>query len=332
MIGTMDTRTLLLAAAAEGPHLRAVVEAAREGLFADLPAPRSVVLVTGEARARLAAEAVVALADDARAPVVVCGALPPFAGALDLVVVLTDDPGDAACAAALVEAARRGCATVLIDPGEGPVRAACDPSTVVAPRPAMADRGSFCGYLGAAFAALTGAGVTGLGPAAVLSDVADAVDAEAMVFAPDRDQLVNPARELGHWMRGRSMVFGGLGERWRTVAELSAAWMLDAGVPAHGTALPDFGRALRALTPVERDIFHDPDFDGPVADPLVLPLGAIIVTSPADHDTAAARLGHLPWVRVEAPALEVELRHPLVDVCVTAVRMAAAAAYVVEED
>lgn len=332
MIGGMDTRTLLFTAAAEGPHLRAVAEASRDGLFTDLPAPRSVILVPGEARARLAAEAVVALATDARAPITICRGVPNFTGALDLVVVLTDDPGDPACARALAEAARRGSATVLVDPGEGPVRAAADPATVIVPRPAMTGRGSFCGYLGAVFAALTGAGVTGLGPDGVLADVADAVDAEAQVNGPDRDELVNPARDLGHWMRGRSMVFAGAGEAWRTVAELAAAWFLDAGVSAHGTALPDFARALPSLATSEPDIFFDPELDGPGADPLVLRLGAIVVTSPPDLEQTAARFEHLPWVRCESPAREVETRHPLVDVCVTAARLAAAAAYVIEED
>ncbi len=327
----MDSTSLLLLAAAEGPHLRAAASAAADGLFDDLPEPRAVVLITNESRARLAAEAVVALAADARAPITIARTLPRFVGALDLVVVMTDDAGDVA-AEVLAEADRRGAATVLIDPGEGPVRSAASPRTVVVTRPAMSSFGSFCGYVGAVLGALTCARVTALGPAQILSDVADLVDEEAVKCAPDRDLLVNPARQLAQWVRGRSAVFAGEGDVWRAVAELAAAWMLDAGIPAHGTTVADMMRAAPVLTPVAPDPFHDPLIDGPAGGGLVLPLRAIVVTSPADAPARRARLEPFEWIRVESPAEEVEVRHPLVDVCVTAARLAAVAAYVPEED
>lgn len=333
MLGAMDPHSLPLIAAAEGPHLRAAASAAAEGLFDALPEPRAVVLITNESRARLAAEAVIALASDARAPITVSRSLPPFVGALDLVFVLTDDPGDP-IAAVLAEADRRGAATVLLDPGEGPVRAAASSRTIVVPRPALSTVGSFCGYVGAVLGALTAARVTSLGPAAVLGEVADAVDAEAVACAPDRDVLVNPARQWAAWMRGHAVVLAGEGDAWRTVAELGAAWLLDAGVPAHGTTVNDVLRASVALSSRrgEPDIFRDPFLDGPGEAASVLPLSVIAVTSPADAPTVRARLEPFDWARVECPAAEVEVRHPLVDVCVTAARVAAAASYVPEED
>ena len=334
MLGGMDPHSLTLTAAAEGAHLRAAASAAADGLFDDLPEPRAVVLITNESRARLAAEAVIALAADARAPITIARSLPRFVGALDLVFVLTDDPGDP-IAEVLAEADRRGAATVLVDPGEGPVRAAASPRTVVVPRPAMSAVGSFCGYVGAVLGALTAARVTALGPAAVLDDVADAVDAEAVACAPDRDLLVNPARQWAEWMRGHSVVVAGEGDVWRTVAELAAAWLLDAGLPAHGTTVSDMLRASGALAPSPAaaldDLFHDPLIDGPVGGGRMLPLSVIAVTSPAEAPAVRARLEPFEWARVECPAEEVEVRHPLVDVCVTAARVAAAAAYVPEE-
>ncbi|WP_295623813.1 hypothetical protein [uncultured Corynebacterium sp.] len=331
----MDPHSLQMIAAAEGPHLRAAASAAAEGLFDGLSEPRAVVLVTNESRARLAAEAVVALASDARAPITVARSLPRFVGALDLVFVLTDDPGDPV-AEVLVEADRRGAATVLVDPGEGPVRAAASPRTIVVPRPALTVRGSFCGYLGVVLGALTAARVTALGPAAVLSDVADAVDDEAVRCSADRDLLVNPARQWAEWMRGHAVVFAGEGDVWRTVAELAAAWLLDAGVPAHGTTVADVLRASPALSAGQSadatDIFHDPLIDGPADNGRVLPLSVIAVTSPADAPAVRARLEPIEWARVECPAEEAEVRHPMVDVCVTAARVAAAAAHVPEEE
>ncbi|MBV7294811.1 hypothetical protein KRX51_02600 [Corynebacterium sp. TAE3-ERU12] len=326
----MDMRSMLFTAAAEGAHLRAAASAA-DGPLSGLGMPRSVILITGEARARLAAEAVVALASDARCPIMVARYVPHFTGALDLVMVLTDDPGDELAARSLAEADRRGAATVLVGPDEGPVRHAASSSTVLIQRPTMSIIGSFCGYIGAVFATLTGAGVSGLGPAAVLRDVADAVDAEAIACSAERDLLVNPARQLAEWVRGRSVVFAGDGEVWRTVAELAAAWLCDAGVTAHGAALTDVLRAAHTFSPRVDDIFFDPEFDDPAAAPAGPPRGAVVLTSSENLEATTARVGELPWVRVECPAEDVEVHHQLVDVCVSAARVAAAAAYVMEE-
>ena len=117
----MDPHSLTLTAAAEGAHLRAAASAAADGLFDDLPEPRAVVLITNESRARLAAEAVVALVADARAPITIARSLPRFVGALDLVFVLTDDPGDP-IAEVLAEADRRGAAARLLSGARRPPR------------------------------------------------------------------------------------------------------------------------------------------------------------------------------------------------------------------
>lgn len=330
----MDTRRLHLLAAAEGPNLRAAAAAAAEGLFSGLSMPRSVVLIANDARARIAARTTVALTTDARAPITVARALPGFVGTLDLVVVLTDDPGDSVSAEALAEAGRRGASTVVVDPGDGPVRMAMSYDTVLVPRPAMIEDGSFCGYLGACLAALTCAGVTSTAPDRVLMDVADTVELESVACSPERDRTVNPAWLLSRWMRDRTVIFAGDGRLWTSLAELAAAWSLDCGRPAPATELADVMRAAPALTPSVADIFFDPEFDDPDGPSGVLPLGAIVVTSPARFAVIESQAEHLPWIRVECPALEGEgqVDHPLVHVCVTAARMAAAAVFATEED
>lgn len=324
---------LFFRAAAEGAQLRAAASAVGAGELARLGLPRSVVLLASDIRARLAAEAAVALATDARAPIVVTGELPHYIGALDLVIVLCDDPGDR-LSVALAEAARRGADTVLLDPGEGPVRAAVDRDTILLHRPAMSDGGSYCGYLGAIFSVLTEAGVTSLGPIGVLNDVADAVDNDMMACAIDRDLTVNPARQSAAWLQRRSVVCTGMGDVWRSVAELSAACLLEAGVVAHGTARVDFMRSLPALTQAHsnasEDIFYDPEFDEPKTGVEMLPLGAFVVAAPAELHTVQELFGYVDWARIECPAKDVETRHPLVDVCVTAARVAAVAAFVTE--
>ncbi|WP_156892701.1 hypothetical protein [Corynebacterium sputi] len=328
----MDTRSLHLLAAAEGPNLRAAATAASEGMFDELPMPRSVVIVVNEARARIAARATVSLATDARAPITVARSLPSFVGTLDLVIVLTDDPGDEYCGFALAEAGRRGASTVLVDPGDGPVRAAMSYDTVLVPRPAMSEVGSFSGYLGTCLAALTCAGVSSIAPARVLSDVADTVELESVACSPERDRTVNPAWELSRWMRDRSVIIAGDGGSWAPIAELCTAWLLDCGRAALATELSDVLRAGPALTSAAPDIFHDPMFDDPVGSSGVLPLGTIVLTSPARFSSVESQAEFLPWMRVECPALEGQVDHPLVHVCVTAARMAAAAVFVTEED
>lgn len=328
----MDATTLLLRAAGEGAALRAAASAAAEGVFDRLPAPRAAVLLTRDAPARHAAAAAAALAAEGRCPVLAADRLPRFVGALDLVVGLGEDPGDPVLAEALAEAARRGAATALADPGAGPVRAAAGPDCAVAPRPAGAPGGGLLGPLGVALAALTAAGAVDLAPAAVLAEVADAADAEAAACAPDRGEPVNPARVLGSRLRGRRIVLAGDGPEWAAVAGFGAARLLEAGVAAHATAVTDLLRAWPALAPAEADLFHDPRIDGPAAGGPVLPLEAIVVTSPEGLGAMRARVGRLPGVRVECPAADVEARHRLSGLCVTAVRLAAAAAYVMEED
>lgn len=324
---------LFFRAANEGAQLRAAASAVSGGELARLGLPRSVVLLTSDIRARLAAEAAVALATDARAPIVVAGELPHYTGALDLVIILCDDPGDP-LSEALSEAARRGADTVLVDPGEGPVRAAAGRDTIVLSRPALSDGGSYCGYLGSIFSVLTEAGVTDLGPLGVLNDVADAVDNDMLACAVDRDVTVNPARQSAAWLKKHTVVCTGMGDVWRSVAELAAASLLDAGVVTHGTGRIDFMRALPALQQAHieqtHDIFYDPEFDEPKSGNEMLPLGAFVVAAPAELLTVQELFGYTDWARIECPAKDVETRHPLVDVCVTAARVAAIAAFVTE--
>ena len=113
--------------ATAGAGLRAAASATRGGAFAQLPLPRSAVILVGNRRAQLAAESVRALADDIRCPVVIAHQLPSYVGALDLVIVCDDNPGSP-LGAALAEADRRGAATVVVDPGEGPCLLYTSPS------------------------------------------------------------------------------------------------------------------------------------------------------------------------------------------------------------
>lgn len=321
---------LFYRAATAGAGLRAAASAAREGAFSQLPMPRSTVIIVGERRARLAAEAVRALADDTRCPIVITEQLPNYVGALDLVIVCVDDPGSP-LAALLAEADRRGAATVLVDPGEGPVRAAAGRDTVIVPRPAMAEMASFTAYVGAIATALTECGATSLAPAGVLEEIADAVDTDIAACSPQRDETVNPAKQVAQWLAGRRILAVASEPALEPVAELAGLQMLEAGRVAGASSLGELRLSIGALLAAEpqaaRDIFYDPLIDGEDEGAQVLPLGAIVLATPGNVDRHRDAYGEAGWARVECPALDVEARHPLVEVCVTAARVAAIAAF-----
>lgn len=321
---------LFYRAATAGAGLRAAASATRAGAFSQLPLPRSAVILVGDRRAQLAAEAVCALADDIRCPVTISEKLPNFVGALDLVIVCDENPGSP-LAAALAEADRRGAATVVVDAGEGPLRAAAGRDTVVVPRPAMAESASFTGYIGAIASALTECGVTALAPAGVVEEVADAVDVDIAACSPQRDETVNPARQAALWLAGRRPLFASTTPAMEAVAELSELQMLEAGVVAGSSSLSELSLSIGALLAAEpqksHDIFYDPLIDGEDEGPTVLPLGTIVLATPANVDHHRDYYGEAGWARVECPALDAEARHPLVEVCVTAARVAAIAAF-----
>ncbi|WP_297453087.1 hypothetical protein [uncultured Corynebacterium sp.] len=316
--------------ATEGAALRAAASATRAGAFGQLPLPRSAVILVGNRRAQLAAEAVRALADDIRCPVVIAQQLPNYVGALDLVVVLDDNPGSP-LGSALAEADRRGAATVLVDPGEGPLHAACGHDTVVVSRPAMAESASFTGYIGVIASVLTECGATALAPAGVVEEVADAVDTDIAACGPQRDETVNPARQTALWCEGRRTLVVSTASALAPVAELASLQLLEAGVVSAASSVSELSLSVGALLAAEpqtsRDIFYDPFIDGEDEGPTMLPLGAIVLATPDNVNRYRDHYGEARWARVECPALDAETHHPLVEVCVTAARVGAIAAF-----
>lgn len=334
-------QTLFFRAAAEGSHLRAAVAADQQGLFNGLSRPRAVVLLVEDRRGELAAQAVITLASDAKCPVVYADRLPEYVGALDLVICALSNP-DSALGPDLAEASRRGAQTVLIDPGEGPVRAAVASDTIVVARPAFTEPSSFCGYLGVFVSVLAAASVSNIAPAAIVAEVADAVDQELAACAPQRDITVNPAKQTAAWLTGRRKAWAGDGPLWNAMAGLGALLAVEAGYISHASGMKELLSSLPALIAVENeaaegaggsvqhDIFYDPYIDGESEGPQVLPLGAVLLASPDQFPALREQFDSAAWARIECPALDVNAHHPLITVCVTAARIAAIAAYLVE--
>ena len=141
-----DRDGLLRAAAMAGAQVRSVAAAVDEGALdsvrSDLP-PRTLIWVAAGGSALTAGMLIsAALGASTSVPIVVAAEVPPWIGALDVLVVAGADPGDAALVAAAATAVRRGARVIVAAPHEGPLRevtagrAALLPPRLPATRPA----------------------------------------------------------------------------------------------------------------------------------------------------------------------------------------------------
>ncbi|MET9199863.1 hypothetical protein [Gordonia sp. NPDC003585] len=272
-----DIDRLLPSAALAGAQVRAIAEAAREGVLAPLSdvRPRSVVIVYGGggAAARAAGLVVATVAARIDVPVVTGPALPGWIGPLDVVVVAGDDAGDMTLADAAARALRRRAEVVVAAPIAGPLRDALGGNGIdLSPRVDVEPSLRFVGFVAALLAVLTaltqirfGGGVP------VLDEVADALDAEASSAHPARESFHNRAKSLAITVAARPTVWTGDSPAGVVVAAHAATSF--AGIAGIVSAATDLGDAAR-LSAVVADrrtgdasadsIFYDPEIDGPM--------------------------------------------------------------------
>lgn len=309
-----DTGGHLRAAALAGAQARAVASAVDEGALRELDglSPRAVVVVCGAGPAAAAAGFVEALtAGRFDAPLVRSTELPPWVGALDVVVVCGFDAGDLVLARAIATASRRGATVVVVVPMEGPVAEAAAGRTVdLSPRLRVPERFGFVGVAAALLAVLGRLSGTDRGDepgTGFLFTLAETLDDEAVRGAPDRDVESNPAKRLAARMTGRRVALTADTAAGLAVAEHAASQALTVGgqvVAAVGfadveLAVPELaatppGGALEARGGEAVDpLFHDPFLDGPVAQN---PLRVLILTAEERAPLVEARLRALPDV------------------------------------
>ena len=95
-----------------------------------------------------------ALAGAVAAPIVVAPDAPLWIGALDVLILAGDDPGDPALVSAAATAVRRGARVVVVAPFEGPLRdATAGRAVALAPRLRVPDDFGLAHYIGAGLAA-----------------------------------------------------------------------------------------------------------------------------------------------------------------------------------
>ena len=297
-----DRDGLLRAASTAGAQVRAVAAALDEGALEAVRGddhPRTVIWVAGRGTAETAGTMLAAtLGGWAAAPIVVAAEAPPWIGALDVLIVAGDDPGDPALVGAAASAVRRGARVVVAAPYQGPLRdTTAGRVAVMEPRLPVPDEFGLCRYLAAGLAALQS-----VDPKlrVDLAALADELDAEALRNSVSRELFTNPAKALVERMSRRHIVLAG--DCAATVALArhgSCALLRIANQVAAATGLTDALVAVRAVAgsgfvdPVEA-LFHDEEIDGPVAERLRV----LALTLDAERTVVASRVAHLDDVDI----------------------------------
>ncbi|HYZ68010.1 MAG TPA: TobH protein [Mycobacterium sp.] len=298
-----DRDGLLRAASMAGAQVRATAAALDEGdldpLKSDQP-PRTVIWVAGRGTAETAGAILSAtLGGSAAAPIVVASEVPPWIGALDVLILAGDDPGDPALVSAAATGVRRGARIAVVAPNEGPLRdATAGRSVSLAPRLWVRDDFSLARYLAAGLAVLQ---VVDPGLRMDLGALADELDAEAFRNSAGRELFTNPAKALAERMSGRDVVLAGDNAATLALARHGAAIMLR--VAHQAVAAVGLGDALVALhggmssesgVDREQSIFHDEQIDGP----LPQRVRTFVLATDAERPVVVARVSGLDDVDV----------------------------------
>lgn len=289
-----DRLGLLRAASMAGAHVRATAAALDEGdldtIRSDSP-PRTIVWIAGHGNAENAGTMLAALlGGSVGAPIVVAAEAPPWIGALDVVIIAGDDPGDPALVSAGAMAVRRGARVIVVAPYEGPLRdATAGRAVVLPPRLPVPDDFTLVRYLAAGMAVLH---ATAPGYSVELSALADVLDAEALQNSAGRDLFTNPAKGLAERMLDRDVVVAG--DTAATVVLARHAGTMLLRIAQQSVAAVGLADALVAIASGwgssarggEASIFHDEELDGPLA----RRTRTIVLTSDADRPELSMRL------------------------------------------
>jgi hypothetical protein len=266
-----DRDGLLRAASMAGAQMRATAAALDEGVMeplqSDLP-PRTVVWVANHGTAEAAgAMLAAALGGSTGSPIVLAAEVPPWIGALDVLIVAGDDPGDSALVSAAATGIHRGARVIVAAPQEGPLRdVSAGRSVVLPPRLNVPDEFGLARYLAAGLATLH---VVDPGTSIDVAGIADDLDAEALRNSAGRELFTNPAKALADRMSGRDVVLAGASAAMLALSRHGATLMLRvAGQAAAAVRIADVLVALRSGVMggagYKPSLFHDEEIDGPL--------------------------------------------------------------------
>jgi hypothetical protein len=288
-----DRDGLLRAASMAGAQVRATGAALDEGeldgLRSDGP-PRTVIWVAGRGAAETAGSMLAAaLGPSVAAPIVIVPEVPPWIGALDVLIVAGDDPADPVLVSAATTGVRRGARVVVVAPYEGPLRdATAGRSVPLPPRLWVREDFGLMRYLAAGLAVLT---VIEPELGIDLPALADQLDAEALRNSAGREMFTNPAKNLADRMSGRDVVLAADNAATLALARHGSAVMLRVAherMAAVGLAdaLVALSGGMGAGADYETSLFHDEQIDGPVPDRVRV----FVLTTDAERPMIVARV------------------------------------------
>ncbi|WP_204081105.1 TobH protein [Mycobacterium riyadhense] len=291
-----DREAMLRAASTAGAQVRAIAAAADEGELDSLRGDdraHTVIWVAGRGPAETAGAVLAATFGAAAAtPIVLAAEAPPWIGALDVLIVAGDDPGDPALVTAAATGVRRGARVVVVAPYEGPLRdSTAGRVAVLEPRVWVPDEFGLCRYLAAGLAVLKT-----LEPRLRidLASLADEVDAEVLRNSASREVFTNPAKTIAARVSGCRVALAGDSAATLALARHGSSILLRVGDQvAAATGLADAVVALR--TPAldagyaGEALFHDDDIDGP----LLQRLRVLVLTLAHERTVVAARVAGL---------------------------------------
>jgi hypothetical protein len=297
-----DRDGLLRAASMGGAQVRAAAAALDEGALDSVRGedhPRTVIWVAGRGTAETAGTMLAATSGgSAGAPMVIAAEAPPWIGALDVLIVAGDDPGDPALVGAAASGVRRGARVVVAAPYDGPLRdATAGRVAVMEPRLQVAGDFGLCRYLAVGLAVLQT-----IDPRLRmdLAALADELDAEALRNSASREVFTNPAKALVERMARRRVVLAGDCAATLTLARHGCSVLLRiAHEVAAATGLADALTALRAgagsgfADPTDA-LFHDEEIDGPIAERLRV----LALTLDAERPVVASRVAQIDDVDI----------------------------------
>jgi hypothetical protein len=297
-----DRHGLLRAASMAGAQVRATAAALEEGVLdplrSDLP-PRTVIWVASRGPAEAAGVILAAaLGGSTAAPIVVAPEVPPWIGALDVLVVAGDDPVDSVLVSAAASGTRRGARVIVVAPQEGPLQeVAAGRAVVLEPRLRVPDDFGLVRYVSAGLAILS---VVDPGMQADIAGLADELDAEALRNSAGRDLFTNPAKTLADRMSGRDVVLAGDKPATLALARHAGAVLLRVGhKPVAAVGLGDLvvslhGGISRTATDYETSLFHDEELDGP----LPAAIRSVVLAADDERPVIASRLAGYDGVDV----------------------------------
>lgn len=311
-----DRNGLLRAASTAGAQVRAAAAALDEGALDSVGGdgcPRTAVWVAGRGTAETAGTMLAAtLGGWAAEPIVIAAETPSWIGALDMLIVAGDDPGDPALVGAAATGVRRGARVVVAAPYVGPLRdTTAGRVAVLEPRLRVPDEFGLCRYLAAGLAALQSVDPK-LGPNSGinLAVLADELDAEALRNSASREVFTNPAKALVERMSQRSVVLAGDCAATLALSRHGCSALLRiAHQVAAATGLADALTALRTpgalgttaasgfADPADA-LFHDDEIDGPVGERLRV----LALTLAAERTVVASRVARLDNVDIVSVA------------------------------